>query len=258
MYGIQGQPIIELDNYIDHAGFTALVEEQYAGIAKSEWTAGSFGPGVFAKDLGRDLFHLEMGTYLNRGAAPLHPEAETVRRATVGMTLNQRRLYLKLKYGLYNSGSSVYLRIPKSQDYQSLNRPDMNEWTANCKHFPKLVEWIKRLPMESLGRVLFFVNEHRCPVIEHSDMHHSKADKAYVADNKHSHEFIWIKPQIEFSKSFYVLDEQTGAKHYVKGNSAWFNSFDVHGGDPCDTMTWSLRVDGVFKPELRKALLGHE
>jgi hypothetical protein len=256
MYGINGQAIVDLDPHIDVAGFNALVEECRLGIARAQWDVGSFGPGVYDKELARDLYAIETGVYRapRPGKRP-HPDAEYLRGVLKNMSINQRRVYFKLRYGLYNSGHSVYLRQPADNSYMALNRPPLNKWTPNAAHFPKLVEWIKALPFAGLGRILFFINEHHCPVVEHSDLHSSDEARGYVANRPHSHEFLWIRPTESDAKSFYVLDEATGERHYVKGNAAWFNSFDIHGAHAGPTMTWSLRVDGVFTPEFRDALM---
>jgi len=256
MYGINGQPFIDLDPHIDVAGFNALIEECTLGLAVSQWDAGSFGPGVYEKDLARDLHAIEIGVY--RRPPPgrkSHPDADYLREALRHMTSSQRRVYLKLRYGLYNSGHSVYLRRPLDNNYMVLNQSSANQWTADAAKFPRLVAWIKALPFEGIGRVLFFVNEHLCPVVEHSDMHSSDLSRGYVANHPHSHEFIWIRPSVRNAKGFYVLDEQRGQRHYVNGNAAWFNSFDVHGADAGPTMTWSLRVDGVFSTTFRDKVL---
>jgi hypothetical protein len=51
-----------------------------------------------------------------------------------------------------------------------------------------------------------------------------------------------------------VLDEATNTKHYIRGQSSWFNSFDIHGADAFPSMTWSLRIDGKFTNEFRNLL----
>ena len=255
MYGIGGRPIIDLDPHVDLAGFNALIEECRLGLARSQCEVSSFGPGVYDKDLTRDLFAIETG--ISPGPGTLrkpHPDAAYLRDVLKNMSVNQRRMYLKLRYGLYNSGHHVYLRQPMNNNYFDLDQPGLNRWTANAAHFPGLVAWMKALPLTGLGRILFFINEHNCPVVEHSDMHSSDRSRGYVANHPHTHEFIWIRPSVEGSKSLYVLDESSGTRHYVQGNAAWFNSFDIHGADAGPAMTWSLRVDGRFTPELRSVL----
>mgnify|MGYP003450975896 CR=1 FL=1 len=250
MYGINDHPVVELDDLIDWEGYVELKDEVDFGLAQAEWEMGSFGPGVYHKDLGRDLYHIEQAVYYGQ-------EDEKIKERLVQLgTQNRRRLYLKLKYGLYNPNSSVYLRKPIGGDYLKIEYEEGCEDTSNTQFFPNLMQWIRRLPMEEVGRVLLFVNEHSCHVQEHSDFKHSRQDRGYKANNPHQYEFIWIRDSLETSKSFYVLDELTGNKFYVEGHAAWFNSFDVHGADPSPNMTYSLRVDGRFTTSFRAQILG--
>ncbi len=250
MYGIDGHPVVELDSLINWKGYAALKDEIDYGLAQSEWEMGSFGPGVYDKVLHRDLYHIEQSVYADRANPEL--QGRLVRLSTQ----NKRRLYLKLKYGLYNPNSSVYLRKPIDHNYFKIEYEDGCRNTENTQFFPGVMSWISTLPMQEVGRVLFFVNEHDCRVEEHSDLKHSKSNRGYIAEHPHRHEFIWIRGSIDGGKSFYVLDELTGNKFYVEGHAAWFNSFDVHGADPSPTMTYSLRVDGRFTNSFRAQILG--
>lgn len=249
MHGINGQPFVDLDPFLDIEGFRQLNLESCYGLARSHWDEGNYGPGVYERPRETDLFWTEADLYMKR-----HPDWEEVGKLTFA-DINERRRYLKLRYGIYNPSHTVYLKKPNGRDYHSIANPDANPWTENSRFFPKVVEWVRKLPFESIGRVLYFVHEHDCDLVKHSDLKHSRDPAVrYVANNPHEAEFVWIRATKD--KGFYVYDEATGTKHHVKGYAAWFNSFDVHGGDPTDNMTYSLRVDGVFQADFRRALLG--
>lgn len=247
MYGINGKPYISLDEHIDVEGFTSLHDKMCYGIALSYWDQGNYGPGVYERDKVNDLFWLEADLFNKR-----HPDWQKV----AGMRffdINQKRKYLKLKYGVYNPSHTVYLKKPQGRDYHSIAKADANPWTDNATHFPELTKWIKEQPFESIGRVIFFIHEHDCDLVKHSDLKYSKEpSQRYTADQPHETEFIWIRPTMD--KSFFVYNEATDEKIYVKGHSAWFNSYDVHGGDREPVMTFSLRIDGVFTDNFRKKL----
>lgn len=248
MYGINGKPFISLDEHIDVAGFTALHDKLCYGIAMSYWDQGNYGPGIYKRGEVTDLFWLEADLFNKR-----HPDAEAV-NAMRFFDINQKRKYLKLKYGVYNPSHTVYLKKPNGRDYHSIAKPEATPWTDNASHFPELVKWINGLPFKAIGRALFFIHEHDCDLVMHSDLKYSKElGQRYIADQPHTAEFIWIRSTAD--KSFFVYDESTNTKHYVKGNTAWFNSYDIHGGDREKTMTFSLRVDGSFTNELREKLL---
>lgn len=249
MYGVNGKPFISLDEHLDIDGFTSLHDKMCHGIALSYWDQGNYGPGVYDRSSVTDLFWLEADLYNKR-----HPDSEKV-NAMRFFDINQKRKYLKLRYGVYNPSHTVYLKKPNGRDYYSIAKPDSNPWTDNATHFPELVKWIKELPFQDIGRALFFIHEHDCDLVMHSDLKYAKEPgQKYKADQPYESEFVWIRSTPD--KSFYVFNENTGEKHYVKGNSAWFNSYDLHGGDREKVMTFSLRVDGKFTDEFRQKLLG--
>src|SRR5436190_10566198 len=106
MYGINNRPMIDLDEYVDVARFASLKDEIDIGLAKSDWEPGSFGPEIYEKKRGWDLFNLEEVS-IPQGK---HPDSAQVAPVLSAMpTLTQKRRYLKLRYGLYNSSHSVYL-----------------------------------------------------------------------------------------------------------------------------------------------------
>ena len=64
------------------------------------------------------------------------------------------------------------------------------------------------------------------------------------------HEFLWFRTNKK--KPFYMLNHHTGEKKYVESYSAWFDTVNqFHGSEPIDSLTFSIRVDGVFDDDLR-------
>lgn len=249
MHGINGQPWIDLDSHIDVEGFKNLNLENIYGISRSFWDQGNYGPGVYDRTKKNDLFWLEADLYMKR-----HPDWQEIAELKF-LDINEKRRYLKLRYGIYNPSHTIYLKKPIGRDYHSIANEAANPWTDNSRFFPNVVEWIKKLPFESIGRALYFLHEHDCDLVMHSDLKHSSNSAVkYVADQPHGTEFVWIRATKD--KGFYVYDEANNVKHHVSSYSAWFNSYDVHGGDPTENMTYSLRIDGVFTKEFREKLLG--
>ena len=68
-------------------------------------------------------------------------------------------------------------------------------------------------------------------------------------------DFIWFttKPG---TKKIFVFDNDTKEKFYTAPDKklVWFNEFDWHGTDPTDHFSFSVRIDGKFTPEVKKAL----
>ena len=239
MNGIGGKPYIAADDYIDLEGIIALEKEICYGIARSEVQAGIYGPGI--KDVEK------YGNYLGHSIRYSKQEMANDERAMfASLTRNQRALFFKLYEGMYSASSVVYLRDFKNlsiNSYVGKAREDNTKPTANIDYFPKLTEWIYKLPFKEIGRIIFFLHEHDCTLLTHRDG---------VRYAPHNNEFLWINPC--GVKNFFIYDENTGDEHVVDCKAAFFNDLDMHGGRSNSKMTWSLRVDGIFTDEFRKQL----
>ena len=67
------------------------------------------------------------------------------------------------------------------------------------------------------------------------------------------YESLISNPKYLFSKL--GIDHVTNYKKiYVKGKVVWFNAMDIHGGDPLEHFSWSLRIDGIFKDEFKEII----
>lgn len=122
------------------------------------------------------------------------------------------------------------------------------EWTENAKYFPSLVEFINKLPFAEIGRVMLFITEANNQTVPHYD---SKAQSDRPNDD-----FIWFttKPN---TKKVFVMDSHTKEKFYPEEGKklVWFNEMDFHGTDPMPHMAFSIRIDGVFTPEVKAKLM---
>jgi hypothetical protein len=118
-------------------------------------------------------------------------------------------------------------------------------WTDNVKFFPTLVKFIKTLPFDQIGRVIFFITESNNQTVPHYD---------YYGDpkGKLNDDFIWFttKPN---SKSVYIMDGETKEKFYPDPSKqfVWFNEMDFHGTEPVPHFSFSIRVDGVFRSDIQ-------
>jgi fermentation-respiration switch protein FrsA (DUF1100 family) len=102
------------------------------------------------------------------------------------------------------------------------------------------MDFIAALPFAATGRMLIMYDPHGRAVTAHRD--HDSTDLC--------HEFIWLRTNCE--KPFYVLEPETGAKRYIAGHSAWFDTVNqYHGADATGELAWSIRVDGLFTDEFR-------
>jgi hypothetical protein len=116
------------------------------------------------------------------------------------------------------------------------------EWVENA---PCLKQWIDSWNLfDVVSRVVIFVNSPGQAVGIHRDF------------------FGWETPQsihnvsVQFTKDRpgFVFDETTGEKFYFNTQAYCFNVGDNHGVDAQDQDRYTIRVDGVFKPAISKAL----
>jgi len=138
----------------------------------------------------------------------------------------------------------IYLSKSNQPDsYYDLDRTELWEPAEAAEEFSELMDFIGTLPFSSTGRMLIMYDHVPRPVSAHRDH-----DVIEVC-----HEFIWFRTNL--SKPFYMLNHQTGEKLYVTSHSAWFDTVNqYHGSDPCDGLSFSIRVDGHFNEEFRRLI----
>lgn len=242
MQGIKNQPYIDVAKYIPIDELKAMELDICLGIAKSESHAGVYGPGVANEEKYKSL----VGMLLSYSKSP-DPEKKRLFSMLQTMSIDECAKFFKLYEGMYSASTVVYIRdfieAKTLTSYQKKAMADATYLTDNAKHFPKLLEWINKLPFKEVGRVLFFIHEHDCQLLLHRDGPRYKP---------HSNEFLWLNPCEK--KRLYIYDEDTKEKHYINTPAAFFNDLDMHGGDRCETMTWSIRIDGKFTDEFKKQL----
>lgn len=239
MQGIKNEPFIDVAKYLPMDELKAMEKEICIGLAKSKITAGVYGPGVDNEEVYKSAIGL-IGKYLCS-------EDQKDKQLVKELNNEQRNIFFKLYEGMYSASTVVYLRdfneIKVMKTYVKKAQADATHVSDNARHFPSLMQWIEKLPFSEIGRILFFIHEHDCQLLLHRD------GPKYVP---HKNEFLWLNPCEK--KQLYIFDEKTKEKHYINTPAAFFNDLDMHGGDRCATMTWSIRIDGKFTDEFRKQL----
>jgi hypothetical protein len=138
----------------------------------------------------------------------------------------------------------IYLaqsRLPDS--YFDLDRAELWEPTAATTEFAALMDFISTLPFKSTGRMLIMYDDQPRPVPAHRDH----------AETEMCHDFIWFRTNLR--KPFYMLNHRTGEKRYVESYTAWFDTVNqFHGSDPCEGISFSIRVDGIFTDEFKNRI----
>ena len=131
-------------------------------------------------------------------------------------------------------------RSARPDDYYDLDRTDLWQPSEEAAEFAELMDFLATLPFAATGRMLIMYDASGRAVTAHRD--HDSLDLC--------HEFIWLRTNL--AKPFYMLDPESGARRYVAGHSAWFDTVNqYHGADAGSGLTWSLRVDGRFSDAFR-------
>jgi hypothetical protein len=120
-------------------------------------------------------------------------------------------------------------------NYLDLDKPALWEPTAAVAEFPELMDFIGTLPFKATGRMLIIYDYSGNAVPAHCD--HFSTDVC--------NDFIWMRTSLK--KPFYLLNDKTGEKRYVRSYSAWFDTVNqFHGSDAIEGLSFSMRVDGIF------------
>lgn len=138
----------------------------------------------------------------------------------------------------------IYLAFSEMPDsYFDLDKTELWHPTEVANEFSLLMDFIKTLPFKSTGRMLIMYDDAPREVPAHRD--HIETELC--------HDFLWFRTSLK--KPFYMLNHKTGAKKYVDGYTAWFDSVNqFHGSDPYDGLSFSIRVDGHFTDEFKAAI----
>lgn len=240
MRGIEGQAYVCADQLIQLEEWFSLKHEMIMGVIESERQYTSVGYGSHPSVKWVDI---DVAIRYGLSRDPDHYLRKDLESFD---SLLKQRLYAKLAMKAIAPGFGVTLRSGHGEEgWNNKNFSAACEWTDNAKHFPKLIQFLNKLPFSQYGRVHIFYQDHFCPTPCHSD--HSIKYRAH-----HSNEFLWM--QFDLNKRFYIYDSANDKKHYVKHHAIFFNEMDFHGADPSESGSFSLRIDGVFTDEFRRAL----
>jgi Rieske 2Fe-2S family protein len=153
-------------------------------------------------------------------------------------------LYLKYRYGVYFPWKACY-HLLENDRWEDKHSGAGKGWSEEAeREFPKTVAFIKNLPFVEIGRALIFGIEAN----DHAPAHRDSEPGAALS----------IAQSISFdprrNKGFYLVDPDNTTTTVVTAPIYWFNDMDYHGVLPAPFFRYSVRVDGVFTPELVRQL----
>lgn len=148
---------------------------------------------------------------------------------------------------------SCYLRTNRVKEKTGIANKSVSEdcsWTDNVQYFPSLMKLIEQLPFEGIGRVMFFITEPNNETVPHFD-------DSLTSATRPNDDFIYFSTLNHDSKKIFVMDGETLEKYYPESGKKflWFNEMDYHGTDPVERLTFSVRIEGKFIPEVKNQIM---
>lgn len=253
--GILGHAYLDLEPWVDVAAFPAVHEEICWALAElpGSYTGGahrSMGimpPGHEHEALGdygetlRAMTREERLAFARLADDWGEFDPETYEPGEEGThQLSRRQLaLLKVRYGVYFPWQVFHELIP-NRYWDEKSRGAGKDFTREARaFFPKTIALVRSLPFVEIGR---------CNVMGLDPLHHGTLhrDGDPRAKPEPDH-FVTLCPGA--NKRLFVLDAATDRRVVVTARAAWFNDSDWHGVEAAPHFRYSVRVDGVFRPE---------
>jgi len=239
-------PFKYLDEFITPPDWEQLHNDVSLGIAKATWSKRYVSSGVHDQWAEQEITTTVMDV-ANRLTPPQLAAFKTLSSTDEQIKYLNALLYTPHPFWV------MFLRNNKRKEFTGVYNKATSEdcfWTPNAEQFPKLVEFIKTLPFEGIGRIILFMTEANNSTVPHYDV----LNQEQRAEKPHD-DFIWFttKPN---SKGIYVMNGETLEKTYPDPAKkfVWWNEMDYHGTDAVPHFSFSIRIDGKFKPQVREAL----
>ena len=256
MKGVFGKPYICMDEYIDVKGLKNIVHDINFGLAKAHkskrlnygienhdeyYEPGGFGSDIkhafnYWKDKETDPKLKEYGKHLHDTDMP----------AFHTWLMYQYDVFELLHYMVIRefdrSINDTYFPYDNNID-----NPYTCRWNPEAEHFPSLKKWAEQLPFEKLGPIVILLKNANVETVRHNDKF--KFNKIY----DHEEHFIWCDPR--GTNSLWIEDDAENKISMEPGTCFYWNNHDYHGGwNPTYRVDYSIRIEGVFKKELRDRL----
>ena len=258
--GVFGRPYVDLEPYVDLDALDALDDEIAVGLAEVpvDYTGGSHRsmeimPASRAAeahvDYGEVIAKMTADAYATFRSLASEPTAFPGESNRLGATFGEERdhplsrrqmLWLEYRFGVYFPWK-VYLEMIPNRTWEDKSDPDGKAFTRMAQtFFPKTIAFVKSLPFTHIGRC----NLMGLASNDHGTVHRD----GDPASKKSVDHFITFCPRGD--KRLFLWDEEQQQKVDVRGRAYWFDDSDYHGVEADPFFRYSIRVDGVFRPEL--------
>ena len=258
--GVFGRAYVDLEPYVDLDALDALDDEIALGLAEVpvDYTGGSHRsmeimPASRAAealvDYGEVIAKMTDEAYATLRSLASDPGAFPDPSARGTATFGEERdhplsrrqmLWLEYRFGVYFPWK-VYLEMIPNRTWDEKSDPDGKDFTRLARtFFPKTIAFVKSLPFTHIGRC----NLMGLASNDHGTVHRD-GDPALKKSVDH---FITFCPRGD--KRLFLWDDEHQQKVDVRGRAYWFDDSDYHGVEADPFFRYSIRVDGVFRPEL--------
>jgi hypothetical protein len=260
--GLLGRPYVDLEAHVDLSALGAIDEEVCRGLAEVpvDYTGGShrsmeiMPPSRTAEahvDYGEVIAALTPEAYATFRSLANEPESfpASPKDATFGEerahALSRRQmLWLEYRHGVYFPWK-VYFEMIPNRTWEEKSTAEGKDFTRLARtFFPKTIAFVRSLPFQHIGR---------CNLMGLSANDHGTVHRDGVPEEKPEVDhFITFCPRGD--KRLFLWDEAKKEKVDVRGRAYWFNDSDYHGVEADPFFRYSIRVDGVFRPDFLATL----
>ncbi len=262
--GLFGRPYVDLETYVDASRLPDIHEEICLALANVpvDYTGGSHRSMGIAPasreaevlvDYGEVIAAMsdaEFETFRSLSDAPASIDASRRSELSFGeereVPLSRRQmLWLKVRHGVYFPWKA-YVELIPNRRWEDKSTSEGKRFTRLARtFFPKTVEFVESLPFSQIGRCNIMGLE----AFDYGTVHRDGDPE----DQTSPDEFITFVPGGD--KRLFLWDEEEKRAVPVDARVYWFNDFDYHGVEAASRFRYSVRVDGVFRPEFKERLL---
>ncbi len=256
-------PYVPLERFIDTSALDAIHEEVCLALTQVaiDYTGGShrsmgiMPPSRVAEahiDYGeaiRSLSPNAFETFRSLADDPSAIDRERSNELRFGeeteLPLSRRQmLWLKFRHKVYFPWKA-YVELIPNRYWDEKASAEGKDFTRLAKtFFPKTIAFAKSLPFLHIGRC----NVMGLEANDHGTVHRDgDPDEQEAPDH-----FITVCPAGD--KRLFLWDEEEQRKTPVPGRAYWFNDHDFHGVDADPFFRYSIRIDGVFRPDFLETL----
>ena len=261
--GLWGRPFIDLSRHLDLSALPELHEEICLALTQLplDSTGGSHRSRGIVPPSRRDECLVDYGEVIRamsdadferfRSMADDPSAIDPTRRhaATFGEErehpLSRRQMqWLKIRFGVYFPWKG-YVELMPNDRWGDKANADGKAFTQRAKAlFPKTIAFVRALPFSRIGRC----NVMGLEAHDHGTVHRDgEPDEQVEPDH-----FITVCPRGD--KRLFLWDEEARRELSVTGRAYWFNDHDHHGVSADPFFRYSIRVDGVFRPDFLELL----